>query len=569
MRYCLWPFLLLGICITAGSAWAVELGRMQYREAPAGSSMFPTEAASWKTLPLGKPLHPGITTNVYWLQAEIAGENFIDDEYALLVTNCLPDTLDAYQAAHGNMYHYQGGDRRAYSLRTVPSRFFVVPLRSTEPVQIRMASHDGLHEPVNIRLIRLTEFSRSSLRENLFYGAYFGALAVVAVLSALFGLLFREKNQLVFAAYGLVFCLWSLTFHGFSDPLLWPDWPISNQVMMFSVYLFTALQTLFAIRFLRLPQHHPDLARTLWGLLILVSVLLPPLAWLDSYRIFFMVYIVVTLVSTSVLLLSGALVARRGDVRGWFFLASWSVLLVGGVLYMLKAMGLVPSTPLTEQMFFVGNLVQIIVLGLALNLRYQQSQLLTNLTLERMVATRTADLKKANRQLKLLAQRDSLTGLFNRRHFEELFRQQEALHQRKQMPLSLLMLDIDFFKQFNDTYGHVAGDQCLAQVAGKLQRSVPRASDFCARYGGEEFIVCLGGTDEQGCFQVADRLRQAVEELAITHAGSKVAAHVTISIGCATSPGASPLELHTLKERADQALYQAKKNGRNRVELFS
>jgi len=557
--------LLIALLLSVSSAWATKITKIHIVAYPAGqASEPPPDTAPWREHPLSEPLHPGISDSIYWMRAQL-DSGASDGPYDLVVSNCLPDTLDAFQKVGPSLRHYQGGDRRPFTVRKIPTRHFSIPLHSSDPVYVRMASHDGLHEPITLHTARKSDLSRFFLRDTLFYGAYFGALLFAFALTFLYGILFRERLQLLFAGYTFSFCIWSLTFHGFSDPLLWPSWPISNQVMMGSVCIFSSLQALFGIYFLRLPSTHPRLARTLWVFVVVVLLFLPPLAFLDAYRWFFTLYILAMLPAVGLLLTSGILVARAGELRGWIFVASWSVLLVGGALYMLKAMGVVASSPLTEQAFFIGNLVQILVLGLALNLRQHQAQMLANLTLERLVASRTDELKQANRELKRLSQRDPLTGLFNRRHFEELFHQHASLHRRKQISLSILMIDIDFFKQFNDTYGHVAGDQCLRQVAAQLQSSLARASDFCARFGGEEFIICLGGTEPDGCLRVAERLRKAIVDLGIPHSASKIATHVTISIGCATSPGEAPLDLHALKERADRALYHAKKLGRNQV----
>lgn len=141
---------------------------------------------------------------------------------------------------------------------------------------------------------------------------------------------------------------------------------------------------------------------------------------------------------------------------------------------------------------------------------------------------------------------------------------QAATHKRKSDPLSVLMIDIDFFKQYNDCYGHVQGDYCLQSVAACIARSLPRDSDFCARYGGEEFIVCLTSTHALGAGIVAARLLDALGQAAIPHQHSAVSPHVTISIGLCSSNDQGPWCLDTLKERADKALYEAKKTGRNR-----
>ncbi len=160
---------------------------------------------------------------------------------------------------------------------------------------------------------------------------------------------------------------------------------------------------------------------------------------------------------------------------------------------------------------------------------------------------------------------DGLTGIFNRRYFDEHFEEEKERALRRGEPLSVIMMDIDNFKAYNDNYGHGAGDECLQQVARALRSNLSRSGDFVARYGGEEFVALLPGTGETGAMTVAERLRQGVEFLKIPHAYSPIAKVVTISLGVASSEaGASEEDRSHLLKRADQALYTSKREGRNR-----
>ena len=176
-------------------------------------------------------------------------------------------------------------------------------------------------------------------------------------------------------------------------------------------------------------------------------------------------------------------------------------------------------------------------------------------------------LQEHNRALTVLADHDSLTGIANRRRFEEALELEFARAARSSAPLSLLMLDVDYFKRYNDTYGHVAGDACLRLVAQTLKDKLVRPADLAARYGGEEFVALLPDTDPAGARMVAERIRQAVMALAIPHAGNG-AGIVTISAGVYTGSAESGMAVDSataLVERADALLYQAKQSGRNQV----
>jgi diguanylate cyclase (GGDEF)-like protein len=178
------------------------------------------------------------------------------------------------------------------------------------------------------------------------------------------------------------------------------------------------------------------------------------------------------------------------------------------------------------------------------------------------------ELQLANAKLTLLASRDGLTGIANRRAFDERCADEWNRAIRSHQPLGLVMIDIDHFKQFNDLYGHLAGDDCLRSVATSLARVLQRPEDLVARFGGEEFALLLPHTSHNGTRAIAEVLRNAVLDLEITHRGSPWN-RVTVSIGFATvtpAPGELPAGL---VHRADAALYRAKHLGRNRAETPS
>ena len=186
----------------------------------------------------------------------------------------------------------------------------------------------------------------------------------------------------------------------------------------------------------------------------------------------------------------------------------------------------------------------------------------------RLVEERTSQLQQANDHLQRLSYIDSLTGIANRRHFEEILEVEWRRAFRARTPMTVLMLDIDRFKVYNDTFGHRAGDDCLARVAKVLDSSVQRAGDLIARYGGEEFGAILTATDESGGAGVAERLRAAVEQLRI-EVSSNPTQIVTISIGVAAGIPGEVASLETLLSAADKALYEAKRAGRNLVRTAS
>jgi diguanylate cyclase (GGDEF)-like protein/PAS domain S-box-containing protein len=172
-------------------------------------------------------------------------------------------------------------------------------------------------------------------------------------------------------------------------------------------------------------------------------------------------------------------------------------------------------------------------------------------------------LKAANEKLKYLSVMDGLTGIPNRRKFDEYLLREWKRHLREKTPLSLILSDIDHFKYYNDTYGHQAGDECLQKVAETIQACAKRSIDLAARYGGEEFAVILPGTDAAGAKKIAELIRINVQNLAMKHENSPTAPHVTLSLGVATLMPESDQDVTALIGLADKTLYEAKEQGRN------
>lgn len=180
-------------------------------------------------------------------------------------------------------------------------------------------------------------------------------------------------------------------------------------------------------------------------------------------------------------------------------------------------------------------------------------------------AKNAEDMQSLNGELSLLSKKDGLTGIFNKRHFNETISHLWYYAMRNQEPLSVLMIDIDYFKEFNDLYGHLAGDEALKTIATLLESNVKRSCDLVSRFGGDEFVVLLSNTDSTGALQVADSIIASVRDNKIVHEGSCFSQHLTISIGYATMIPQVGLTPDQLIEKSDLSLYKAKESGRNSV----
>ena len=220
----------------------------------------------------------------------------------------------------------------------------------------------------------------------------------------------------------------------------------------------------------------------------------------------------------------------------------------------------VGNARLGKQMYFTA-----IVRDITKRKKNEQELQLYRNHLEQQVEQRTIALQKANEKLQKLARRDSLTGIANRRVFDEVLTREVRRAAREQTPLTLVLCDIDFFKAYNDSYGHLAGDSCLTKVARATRQHFHRAGDLVSRFGGEEFAIVLPNTGSQEAAHMSEVLRQAIWDLNIPHRSSTITDRITISIGLITVVPRNNLISKTIIKAADDALYQAKEHGRNRV----
>jgi diguanylate cyclase (GGDEF)-like protein len=179
----------------------------------------------------------------------------------------------------------------------------------------------------------------------------------------------------------------------------------------------------------------------------------------------------------------------------------------------------------------------------------------------------TDELAEANARLKQQSLIDGLTGVDNRRSFDDSVARLHGTAMREHQPFGLIFIDIDYFKLYNDTYGHILGDECLKLVAESIKASLKRTGDTVARYGGEEFVVLLPGTGIEGTEFAAEKIRENVEALRLAHSASTASEYVTISLGVAAVVPERAGTVSLVIDMADKALYRAKEQGRNRVEM--
>jgi diguanylate cyclase (GGDEF)-like protein len=304
-------------------------------------------------------------------------------------------------------------------------------------------------------------------------------------------------------------------------------------------------------------------------------------AWLLPYRVVIQYQTVLALLLAPIILAAAVSCLRRYAPARYFTVA-WSALLLGVMVYAAVSLGLLPKTPLTEYSMQIGSATEMILLSFALAYRInllkaenERIQGEAREQLEARVRARTAELnatlgrlEDANRRLQDFSRRDGLTGLFNRRHLDDLLVQHCQQAREKVQPLSLLMLDMDHFKRINDLSGHLTGDDCLRAMAQLIERKASAVGGIAARYGGEEFAIVLPNTGLDATRAFAEELRADTRRLRIEGLATGLES-LSVSIGLHASPPGYPCNAANMLRLADSALYAAKRGGRDRVEVAS
>ena len=248
----------------------------------------------------------------------------------------------------------------------------------------------------------------------------------------------------------------------------------------------------------------------------------------------------------------------------------WHAFGVSWLTFFLYVLTVTNITPMTPPVMINSSVVLFSAIIISLIANYQMERdLRWNYLRNLLTEIETIRLEKAKAELELLSSSDVLTGLANRRHCDVFLDTEWQMGIRYRTQLSMLFLDVDDFKAYNDHYGHQAGDICLQKIAIIIKECVHRPQDLCARYGGEEFIILLPNTSRESTLQLAEKIRNNVELENIPHAYSRASSHVTISIGVVSMIPQAGLNQNILVEMADKALYNAKNLGRNQIQVFT
>ncbi|WP_309373715.1 diguanylate cyclase [Rhodoferax sp.] len=527
----------------------------------------------------------GFTNSAYWFRFSLSNPSPQARQMVLVLRAAWLDSIDFYQpTAVGNYSQRRFGDTLPFSQREHVHPQFLIDLLvepGTHIYYLRISSQQAFMTP--IELWEPEAFHRSDRLLGAYFGMFYGIMLVMVLYNGFIGLSTRDRNHLYYCLYLLAFVAMNFSYNGFAFQYLWPDSPRwLNWSYSSWIFLFQVVAILFAMTFLesrtRLPRMHKVLKVFLSAMLgtwFFTMASGNQLLYNASavYFIFFM---------SPLISMSGITAWLAGYKAARFFVLASMASLLGSFITALTVSGFLPYSFSSFHAAEFGILVDVVLLSLALAdrinvLREQKNaaelgvieqKLLTHAWLEKAknelehtVQERTAELAKARDEAEHLARMDMLTGISNRRHFEEVSTQEFAWALRYRHPLSMILFDIDFFKLINDTYGHAVGDQVIKRVANAARDAV-RELDLVGRIGGEEFAILLPEASMGQAIMTAERLREQIANLVFDHEGHTIG--FTASFGV-TQIGDGDKGIDTLLQRADQMMYAAKAAGRNRV----
>jgi diguanylate cyclase (GGDEF)-like protein len=554
---------------------------------------------TWKTITRRSP-NFGFTEDAYWFRFQINNPDAQPIPRYIELPIPFMDDVRLYQFAANTLQSSQSlGDELPFAQRSVRHRNFVMPVTLAPGVNqfyMRLASAGTIEGP--LRIWDPLTFYAASNDENLLQGSVIGVMLIMIVYNLFVYFSTRDLNYLYLIGFIASYMMFHLTLTGYAYAYLWPKavrWnSFAISTFLASAAVFTCL---FTSHFLKLRQFSQAAFHLVRAMTIFCTALL--------VLTFVLPYSLTIRVGASIVVPLAAIALSLGYWRWWrgatfarYYCLAWTAILVGVSVLSASKLGWIPLNVWTENASQMGIVLQILFLSFTLADRINHDRSLrlnaqavalaherksrasqqalidatktSNRELEQRVQLRTADLKAtleqlkvANDHLQLLSITDGLTKISNRAYFDKAVATELRRAARQQSVLTVILFDIDLFKNINDTHGHLAGDACLRALANLLKPRIHRAGDIFARYGGEEFVLAVGGFDMAGSVALAQEFRVAIEAMRIHFADTII--QFTASFGVVSAIPHPSMRPQDFLAHADKALYQAKADGRNCV----
>lgn len=525
---------------------------------------------------------PGMSTHGWWMRLHLRNADDVDRERVLYIQQPTLDDI-RFELSCGNGYTTSttSGDAHPYSARDIPDRqpafAFLVPAAETCRLVIAVSSMETLQFPA--LLTDTATYLVIQQRDNLLHGLMLGMNFLLVAGAIALAIISRRYTAVLFVAMVGSHVALTLVMSGIGYQFYWGEIPgLQRTLPSISIAMAWILTGMLSKHILPRNNGVTKASALLKHSYWLAALIATTHLFLPDSRLIAALIIVIVLGLAALAAETVRAVIYRDETSSRFPInrtATATVVLI--VSAIIESLGFIGIIPLGEHYLLAlqaGFLIQgaLLLDTLATALPREKVAIpAAEHEINRRVAERTrelasmvAQLKSSNSELDRMSRTDPLTGTFNRRFMDNSLAHLANISTREQMPVSFLLIDIDFFKQVNDRYGHPIGDSCLRQVADTIRSQLRDPQDLLCRYGGEEFAVILPGTDQEGAMVVAEKIRQAVSTAPITdNNGDPVP--ITVSAGISTVMGCA--DIQALIYGADQALYEAKRAGRNRCQV--
>lgn len=592
------------IDVTADAAFPISVGTQMLFAEDSEHSLSAAQAMadpdfSWKKIQKASP-NFGFTQSAFWFRFDVINRAPAIEEVYIELPIPFLDNIALYQFSGEHLIQkHHVGDELPFSKRPIEHQNFVMPF-NLQPGKnnflMRIESAGTIEAPLFIW--NPQSFLVADGNERLLQGIWFGALAIMVLYNLFLLALLKDISYFHYICFAFSYLMFQASLKGYGFAYVWPNQLSWNS---YAISVFIAASNFFAfmllIRFLDLAKH----SRKAFMLLASVAgicALLLTLTFILPYTMTVRINSALAMVTCVFALTLGYWSWYHGNPLAKYFCLAWTSAFGGVAILIASKFGVVPTNFWTNNAGQIGVLAQVALLSFALASRFNrekelriraqdssleherlarrtQEELLraeahAKVKLEQKVIERTENLQTAmtelesvNKQLEIMSTTDALTGLFNRRHFENCFTQEFKRSIRHKRQLSIVLCDIDHFKNINDQNGHQAGDECLQALANLFKKRISRSGDLVARYGGEEFIVLLGDTSMSQAKIIAEDLRQSLQDIHFEYQGKHIP--VTASFGISSLTSTDIQTADQLVTQADIALYRAKDSGRNQV----
>lgn len=522
-------------------------------------------------------------SNAYWLRVRINNSQKQNINLVLNTQSELTDFINVYLINNQNkvVKTWKTGDRRVFSSRPIDTNSLAFPIslkaKESLTLYIKLDSYDGLHEILKPVLSSANDFMHSNQISNFFLGAFFGLLFAMLLYNLFLFVSTKDLAYGLYSLYILVFLSWSLTFRGYAFEFLWPNSPKFNHIFIaLSAMLIMVSLTIFLIRYMNLKNSNAFIYKL--AIFIAVTSFLPtPIILLDYYALSFSLIFPYIVFSLAITLIYTTYLVFHGSREARFVLLSFGLLSIAIFAYISMLSGIVQNNIFANNLPLIGAALEVLLIafGLAdkmnelqkrqrrIELRARLAQESINEKLSEEVTKRTQELEELNNELYRLSVVDELTQTFNRRLFNQQLKKKLENENNASYSFALSILDIDYFKRYNDYYGHQEGDKTLMMVADCIKKvSVPEADLSVYRIGGEEFSILISfRCSTERIIKHIKQLNRQIESLGLPHDESP---HEVVTI----SQGLLILEKvegkpNAIFKHADRLLYKAKEKGRN------